>query len=92
MSRIQRLATALLNGEELTAKQISARFGLANPRAAIFKLRAHKGLPVYLNSRSYWAGNKYRIGTVSRRILAAGYRTMVANKGNVQPAGFLAGY
>jgi hypothetical protein len=89
MSRIQRLANALLNGEELTAKQISARFGLANPRAAIYKLRAHKGLPVYCNSRENWAGNKYRLGTVSRRVLAAGYRALASGKESSRPAGRL---
>lgn len=36
---VNRLFEALNNGEELTAKQISSRFGLANPRDAIYTLR-----------------------------------------------------
>ena len=38
-SKIDRLAVALFDGEELSVKQIASRFGLANPTSAIAKLR-----------------------------------------------------
>lgn len=38
-SKIDRLASALGQGEELSVAQIRARFGLANPTSTIAKLR-----------------------------------------------------
>lgn len=74
MSNTQRLFEAFANGEELTAKQISARFGVANPRATIHTLRM-EGFPIYLNKRVDTKGRakmKYRLGTPTRRVIAAG--------------------
>lgn len=34
-----KLLTALCNGEELTSKQISARYKVVNPRDLVYKLR-----------------------------------------------------
>lgn len=76
-TKIQRLAEALKNGERLTAKQISARFGLANPTATISDLRLRHGYAVYANQNTDTKGRvttKYSIGTPSRRVVAAGYR------------------
>jgi predicted transcriptional regulator len=75
-SNLDRLLEALKNGENLTARQITARFGLANPRAAVSSLR-FKGYAVYLNDHKTAKGEiskKYRIGRPSREIVAAGYR------------------
>ncbi len=78
-TKIQRLAEALRNGEELTAKQIAARFSIANPTATISDLRLRHGYAVYANQRTDTKGRvttKYRIGTPSREVVAAGYRAL----------------
>ena len=43
-----KVANALINGAELTAKQISARYGVANVRAVISQLRS-EGYAIFLN-------------------------------------------
>lgn len=73
-SNINRVLETLAAGEELTAKQISARFGVANPRATIHTLRM-EGFPIYLNKRVDTKGRakmKYRLGIPTRRVIAAG--------------------
>jgi predicted ArsR family transcriptional regulator len=73
-----RVLEALQSGEQLTAKQISARFGIANPTATISNLR-FAGFAVYANQHTDTKGRvttKYRLGTPSRAIVAAGYRAM----------------
>lgn len=70
----------VLNGEELTAKQIASRYGVANPHDAIYNLRM-EGYPIYLNSRKDSKGRvtqKYRFGTPSRKVIAAGYKALAA--------------
>ena len=71
-----KVATALVNGAELTAKQISARYGVKNVRAVISQLRS-EGFSIYLNKRvSSYDGEtymKYRMGTAPRSVVAAGY-------------------
>lgn len=69
---------ALQSGEQLTAKQITARFGIANPTATISNIR-FAGYAVYANEHKDTKGRvttKYRLGTPSREIVAAGYRAM----------------
>ena len=73
-----RVLMALQNGEALTAKQISARFGVKNPTATISDIR-FAGYAVYANPHKDTKGRvttKYRIGKPSRAIVAAGYRAM----------------
>ena len=74
-----KVANALKNGAELTAKQISARYGVANVRAVISRLRS-EGYSIYLNKRvSSYDGEtymKYRIGTPRRSVVAAGYAAL----------------
>ena len=74
-----KVATALENGAELTAKQISARYGVKNVRAVISKLRS-EGFSIYLNKRvSSFDGEtymKYMIGTPTRAVVAAGYAAL----------------
>ena len=74
-----KVATALTNGAELTAKQIASRYGVKNVRAVISQLRS-EGLSIYLNKRvSSFDGEtymKYMIGTPTRAVVAAGYKAL----------------
>ena len=76
-----RVAAALETGVELTAKQISARYNIANVRAVISKLRT-EGYSIFLNKRtSSYDGEtylKYRMGTAPRSVVAAGYAALRA--------------
>ena len=76
-TKAAKVVAALENGTELTAKQISARYGVKNARALVSSLRM-QGYPVYLNKRvSTYDGetySKYRLGTPTRSVIAAGYR------------------
>lgn len=78
MTNQDRVIEALKAGEKLTGKQIRARFGVANPRATISDLRMN-GYPIYLNKHTDTKGRvtrKYRLGTASRKVVAAGYRAL----------------
>lgn len=78
ITKQQKVTEALLSGEQLTAKQISARFGVANPTATISDIR-FSGIPVYANSRKNSKGQtvtRYRVGKASRQVVAAGYRAL----------------
>lgn len=78
-TKTQKFIAALFNGEELTSKQISARFGIANPRATVSDLRMDFGLAVYANRHADKSGRqttKYRLGKPTRRVVAAGYRAL----------------
>ena len=76
-TKAAKVVAALENGTELTAKQISARYGVKKDRAIVSSLRM-QGYPVYLNKRvSTYDGetySKYRLGTATRSVIAAGYR------------------
>lgn len=81
LSATDRVYKALvLDGQKLTAKQISARFGVANPHNTVYTLRM-EGYPIYLNKHKDSKGrvtNKYTFGTPSRKIIAAGYKALAA--------------
>lgn len=82
-TKTTRLVEALRNGEELTAKQIRARFGIANPTAAVSDLRLRLGFAVYANRRTDSRGRvttKYRLGTPARHVVAAGYRALAEGR------------
>jgi len=70
---------ALRNSDRgLTAAQIQARFGVRNVRATISDLR-FDGYAIYANRHTDTKGREktfYRLGTPSRRVIAAGYRAM----------------
>jgi len=73
-----KLFTALSNGEKISASQAHKRFGIKNISAEVSRVR-QAGFAVYANSRK--AGNgvqvtEYRIGTPSRKLVAAGYRAL----------------
>jgi len=76
-----KVANALVNGAQLTAKQITSRYGVKNVRSVISKLRS-EGYTIYLNKRvSSFNGEsymKYMIGTPTRAIVAAGYKALRA--------------
>jgi hypothetical protein len=76
-TKVDRVFEALVvNGEQLTAKQISARYNVANPHDAVYQLRM-EGYPIYLNRHVDSKGRvtqKYRFGTPSRKLIAAGYK------------------
>ena len=78
-TQAEKVATALVNRAELTAKQISARYGVKNVRAVISKLRS-EGYSIFLNKRvSSFDGEtymKYRLGTPTRATVAAGYAAL----------------
>jgi len=78
-TKTQRVLDALMEGETLTTKQLTSRFGVANPTATISSLRM-QGYPIYLNQRTTSTGKKsvYRLGTPSRRVIAAGYKALAA--------------
>ena len=80
-TKAAKVVAALENGTELTAKQIESRYNVKNARALISSLRM-PGYPVYLNKRvSTFDGqtySKYRLGTASRSVVAAGNRAIAA--------------
>jgi len=80
-TQTSKVANALKNGAELTAKQISARYGVKNVRAVISKLRS-EGFSIYLNKRvSSYDGEtymKYMLGTPTKAVVAAGYAALRA--------------
>jgi predicted ArsR family transcriptional regulator len=77
-SKQSRVLEALRKGEKLTAKQISARFGVKNPTATVSDLR-FAGFAIYANQHTDTKGRvttKYRLGNPSREVVAAGYRAL----------------
>ena len=81
MTKTNRVFEALvLNGEQLTAKQLASRYNIANPHDTVYTLRM-EGYPIYLNKHTDSKGrvtHKYRFGTASREIIAAGYKALAA--------------
>ena len=78
VSKQSRVLEALQSGEQLTAKQIAARFGVKNPTATISDIRL-SGFAVYANKHTDTKGRvstKYRLGTPSREVVAAGYKAL----------------
>jgi predicted ArsR family transcriptional regulator len=78
MTKQERVLEALQRGEQLTAKQIAARFGVANPTATISDIR-YQGFAIYANRSTDTKGRvttKYRLGRPSRALVAAGYRAL----------------
>ena len=79
-TKTYKLFTALSNGERVSASQASKRFGIKNMSAEVSRIR-QSGFAVYGNKRV--AGNgvhvtEYRLGTPSRKIVAAGYKAIAA--------------
>jgi hypothetical protein len=77
-TKTYRLFYALQTGERITASQASKRFGIKNVSAEVSRIRQN-GFSVYADQRV--AGNgvrvtEYRLGTPSRRLIAAGYKAI----------------
>lgn len=72
MTQNDRLVRWLTSGRTITARQARSRFGIANLRARVNDLR-NEGYCVYTNRTT--TGTSYRIGTPSRAIVSAAYRT-----------------
>ena len=83
MTKTDKVIAAFKSGETLTAKQIVSRFGFASTGAArktVSNIRL-RGYAIYLNKSTDSRGrvkNKYRLGTPSRAVVAAGYRALAA--------------
>ena len=79
VTKTAKVLAALENGTELTGKQIESRYNVGNARALISSIRM-QGYPVYLNKRvSTFDGetySKYRLGTPTRSVVAAGYQAL----------------
>jgi hypothetical protein len=79
MTKTQKLLNAFMNGDQLTSKQISARFGIKNPTAAVTSLR-QAGHAIYFNERKTRASS-YKLGKPTRAIVAAGYKAFAVANG-----------
>ena len=80
VTKTAKVIAALESGVELTGKQIESRYNVANARALISSLRM-QGYSVYLNRRTNRFGDtysKYRLGTPSRAVVAAGYQALAS--------------
>jgi hypothetical protein len=79
ITKTEKVLNALVNGAELTAKQVTSRYGVKNVRAVMSKLRT-EGYPIFLNKRvSSFDGqtySKYRLGTAPRSVVAAGFAAL----------------
>ena len=76
-----KVLTALQSGRTLSSAQLSSQFGAGNPQAVIQSLR-FKGFPIYLNTHTDTKGRvtkKYRLGTASREVIAAGYQALATS-------------
>jgi hypothetical protein len=77
-TKTERLLAFLKNGGSITEGQAKTRFGIANMDAMASNLR-FKGYPVYRNRKTFNSGHTapvFRLGTPTRRVIAAGYRAL----------------
>ena len=82
MNQKQKVLSAFQAGEEMTPKQIASRFSVANVSALVNTLR-QEGYPIYLNQGRKGAdgvrlSSRYRLGTPTRKVIAAGYKALAA--------------
>ena len=79
ITKTEKVLNAMVSGAELTAKQITSRYGVKNVRAVMSKLRT-EGYPIFLNKKvSSFDGqtySKYRLGTAPRSVIAAGFAAL----------------
>ena len=79
-TKTNKVLTALQEGQELTAAQISARWRVGNPGSVVQTLR-FRGHSVYLNTHTDTKGRmtkKYRLGSPSRSVIGAGYKAIAS--------------
>jgi len=79
MTNREKILAALSAGEQLTAKQIKARFGVGDANREVNRLR-HEGFAIYSNAVKTSKGvtKKFRLGTPTRAVVAAGYQALSA--------------
>lgn len=68
----------VLKGQKLTAKQIAARFNVANPRDTVYTLR-NEGYPIEINKYVDTKGRvtrKYSCEAPPRELVAAGQKAI----------------
>ncbi len=73
-----KVLAALQEGRTLSSAQIKSYFGAGNPQAIIQALR-FQGHAIFLNTVKDTKGrvrNVYRMGTPSKKVVAAGYRAL----------------
>ena len=75
--------TLVIEGNERTAKQMAAFYNStpASIKARISEIRLQKGIAVYANKHTDSQGRtvtKYRAGTPTRAVVAAGYKALAA--------------
>lgn len=80
VTKANRVLSALQAGEKLTEGEMKVRFGVGNPSATVSYLR-QQGYAVYLNagtkdSRGRVRASRYRLGTPTKAVIAAGYRAL----------------
>ncbi len=78
-----KILTSLKEGNEVSAKQFAARFKttVSTVGARVFDLR-REGYAIYNNKHTDSQGRvtmKYRLGTPSRKVVAAGYAALGAS-------------
>ena len=81
LNQKEKLRKAFFAGRSLTAKQITAQYGIAAPAKVVSQLRLEDGLPIYSNRHTDTKGrvtHQFRLGTPSRKVIAAGYRALAA--------------
>lgn len=66
VSKSDRLATALCEGAQLTARQIASRFRAANPHDLVYKLRSI-GMAIDLNTRMNSKGETVQFYALAQR-------------------------
>ena len=84
MSLKSKILGKLKNGGEFSPKQLASMFNVSATTVAarVSELR-REGYAIYNNTMTDSQGrtsNKYRIGTPSRKLIAAGYAALGANK------------
>ncbi len=83
MSKTRDFLSALKSGQRLTAKQAMHRFDFVSEdavRAQVSKLR-FQGYAIYANRETNSKREtftKYRLGTPTRAVIAAGYRALAS--------------
>ena len=70
-TKLDKVLTRMLEGQEFSAAQLKSRFGIANPGSTIEDIR-EKGYSVYANPVKNTKKAKYRIGRPNVRTLVEG--------------------
>lgn len=83
-----RLLAYLKTGRDITANQARQRFGITNVSQRIEDLRL-AGYAIYCNTKKTSNGRTiraYRLGTPTKAMIAAAYRSQRPNSGNLRYA------